>query len=120
MIKCIEEMENDIKVLKDCIRLIAKEFVLNPRPEVIYSVDPTQNIYAQFMDNLFDKIVVEDVLSIQLEMIKKYVTDKDALTDLILQKNYNLQQANIDLKEKYEELENKYKTMERNFYDAFS
>jgi hypothetical protein len=98
-IKCIEEIENTVEVLRDCIRVIAKQFMLKPWPEVMYSVVPMQNIYTQFMDNLYDKIVAEDVLSRQLETIKEYI---------------------IHLKETYEVLENKYKTMERNFYDAFS
>lgn len=110
MIKCIKEMEHAIKVLKDCIRIIAKEFILNP-----YYVDQMQNISSQFIDNLYDKIVDEDVLSRDLNEIKNYLF----ITDII-QEKYDLKQENMNLKEKYEELENKYKTMERNFYDAFS
>lgn len=104
MTKCIKEMEHDIKVLKDCIRIIAKEFMLNP-----YYDDQMQNISSQFIDNLYDKIVDEDVL------LRRY----SFITDII-QEKYDLKQENMNLKEKYEELENKYKTMERNFYDAFS
>lgn len=108
MTKCIKEMEHDIKVLKDCIRIIAKEFMLNP-----YYVDQMQNISSQFIDNLYDKIVDEDVLSRDLNEIKNYLLRRYSfITDII--------QENMNLKEKYEELENKYKTMERNFYDAFS
>lgn len=110
MTKCIKEMEHDIKVLKDCIRIIAKEFMLNP-----YYVDQMQNISSQFIDNLYDKIVDEDVLSRDFNEIKNYLF----ITDII-QEKYDLKQENMNLKEKYEELENKYKTMERNFYDAFS
>lgn len=108
MTKCIKEMEHAIKVLKDCIRIIAKEFMLNP-----YYVDQMQNISSQFIDNLYDKIVDEDVLSRDLNEIKNYLLRRYSfITDII--------QENMNLKEKYEELENKYKTMERNFYDAFS
>lgn len=108
MTKCIKEMEHDIKVLKDCIRIIAKEFMLKP-----YYVDQMQNISSQFIDNLYDKIVDEDVLSRDLNEIKNYLLRRYSfITDII--------QENMNLKEKYEELENKYKNMERNFYDAFS
>lgn len=115
MTKCIKEMEHDIKVLKDCIRIIAKEFMLNP-----YYVDQMQNISSQFIDNLYDKIVDEDVLSRGLNEIKNYLLCRYSFITDIIQEKYDLKQENMNLKEKYEELENKYKTMERNFYDAFS
>lgn len=108
-------MEHAIKVLKDCIRIIAKEFMLNP-----YYVDQMQNISSQFIDNLYDKIVDEDVLSRDLNEIKNYLLRRYSFMTDIIQEKYDLKQENMNLKEKYEELENKYKTMERNFYDAFS
>lgn len=104
-------MEHDIKVLKDCIRIIVKEFMLNP-----YYVDQMQNISSQFID----KIVDEDVLSRDLNEIKNYLLRRYSFITDIIQEKYDLKQENMNLKEKYEELENKYKTMERNFYDAFS
>ena len=108
-------MEHDIKVLKDCIMIILKEFMLNP-----YYVDQMQYIYSQFIDNLYDKIVDEDVLSRDLNEIKNYLLRRYSFITDIIQEKYDLKQENMNLKEKYEELENKYKTMERNFYDAFS
>ena len=115
--KQVRKLEDvvDIKVLKDCIRIIAKEFMLNP-----YYVDQMQNISSQFIDNLYDKIVDEDVLSRDLNEIKNYLLRRYSFITDIIQEKYDLKQENMNLKEKYEELENKYKTMERNFYDAFS
>ena len=115
MIKYIEEMEYCLEDLKDTIRAIAKEFMLNP-----YYVDQMQNISSQFIDNLYDKIVDEDVLSRDLNEIKNYLLRRYSFITDIIQEKYDLKQENMNLKEKYEELENKYKTMERNFYDAFS
>lgn len=42
MIKYIEEMEYCLEDLKDTIRAIAKEFILKPFPEVVYSANTTQ------------------------------------------------------------------------------
>ena len=79
-----------------------------------------QNISSQFIDNLYDKIVDEDVLSRDLNEIKNYLLRRYSFITDIIQEKYDLKQENMNLKEKYEELENKYKSMERNFYDAFS
>lgn len=120
MTKCIKEMEHAIKVLKDCIRIIAKEFILKPFPEGVYSANTTQYIYTQFFENLYDKIVAQDILSRQLDEITNYLLRQYELIAHLLEQRDDLKQININLTEKYEELENKYKTMERNFYDAFS
>ena len=113
-------MEYCLEDLKDTIRAIAKEFILKPFPEGVYSANTTQYIYTQFFDNLYDKIVDEDVLSRDLNEIKNYLLRRYSFITDIIQEKYDLKQENMNLKEKYEELENKYKTMERNFYDAFS
>ena len=94
MTKCIKEMEHDIKVLKDCIRIIAKEFMLNP-----YYVDQMQNISSQFIDNLYDKIVDEDVLSRDFNEIKNYLLRRYSFITDIIQEKYDLKQENMNLKE---------------------
>lgn len=118
MTKFIEQMEHCIEDLKNTMRDIKKEFDLT---------NPARTVYTLFIDNLFDKIVGEDIFSRKVDNIKEYLITMDELIDVILEKNYDLQKDNTKLKNKYEkivddykELENKYKTMERNFYDAFS
>lgn len=108
MIKYIKEMEYCLEDLKDTIRAIAKEFILKPSPEGVYSANTTQYIYTQ------------DILSRQLDEITNYLLRQYELIAHLLEQRDDLKQININLTEKYEELENKYKTMERNFYDAFS
>ena len=120
MIKYIKEMEYCLEDLKDTIRAIAKEFILNPFPEVVYSANTTQYIYTQFFEKLYDKIVAQDILSRQLDEITNYLLRQYELIAHLLEQRDDLKQINTNLTEKYEELENKYKTMERNFYDAFS
>mgnify|MGYP001024746421 FL=1 len=120
MIKYIEEMEYCLEDLKDTIRAIAKEFIVKPFPEGVYSANTTQYIYTQFFEKLYDKIVAQDILSRQLDEITNYLLRQYELIAHLLEQRDDLKQININLTEKYEELENKYKTMERNFYDAFS